>query len=479
MLVVLCRGDEPAERSASRSVAVAETPGFEFRGSGRCSATACHGSISPLDRAASRVRRNEHTTWVSDDAHSRAYQVLVGELSERIERNLTGGSTPAHKDVRCLACHTTPRPAAVLAATSWMDSDGVGCESCHGASANWLGPHTTTGWERMTRAEKAARPWGMVNTKDLAVRAEVCAGCHVGRHSPDGLLPQDVNHDLIAAGHPRLNFELAAFLDNLPPHWDEKDENAGPFGPNQRAADFPARAWAIGRLATVKAALDLLEKRAAGAEAAPEPLVTPLAVAEKPSVPWPEFTEYGCFSCHHDLRDRAWRRRSRADGVKPGTPRWGSWPLPLIGDLIEKLIPQTIAQPYAGALRPLSEEMAKPFPVPKVVQEEARKTADALGHCLEPLASKRFDAAEVQQLIDRLDRREAWDRVASWDEATQLYLALVALRQAWMALAPERKADQDRLGNRLEELRCQLMFPKGYDSPRYFDPAWLPARAAR
>jgi hypothetical protein len=35
------------------------------------------------------------------------------------------------------------------------------------------------------------------------------------------------------------------------------------------------------------------------------------------------------------------------------------------------------------------------------------------------------------------------------------------------------KAEQERLQARLEELRCKLMFPTGYDSPRGFDPARL------
>jgi hypothetical protein len=122
----------------------------------------------------------------------------------------------------------------------------------------------------------------------------------------------------------------------MPPHWDEKDENAGPIGPNRRASDFEARVWPIRRLATIKVAVELLERRAAK----PKPA---------PAVPWPEFTEYGCFSCHHDLRDQAWRRAARADGAAAGTLRWGSWPRPAIDDLFAELI----AKPESG---PLSDQ---------------------------------------------------------------------------------------------------------------------------
>jgi hypothetical protein len=590
-LAVLGRGDETTERSAVQPIAAADPAGSPFRGSGSCSATACHGSISRLDRSVpdSRVRRNEHTTWISDDPHSRAYQVLFGELSERIERNLAGGAgspKPAPKDERCLACHTTPRPAAALAATSWMNADGVGCESCHGRSAEWLGPHTTYGWRDKGWPEKAKLK--MENTRDLAARAEICAGCHVGSHSPDGLPVRDVNHDLIAAGHPRLNFEFAAFLANMPAHWEEKDEKGKLLADDPAgAAAFPARAWAIGRLATVKAALELLEARAAKAQclqdrlakpaAAPEPLALPLAGADTPGAPWPEFTEYGCFACHHDLRDEAWRRRARTDGIKPGTPSWGSWTLPLTRELLDELVPLPVAGPYTESLRPLSEEMAKPGPDPGAIQEkflgcdlrlmssvkdardipsggknliivaavnrvlhfrifdgdgkmaadtdetrltekdrpieglrkrletlwppheltgcEKRQVIDAVtsivGHtripkvivaldrCLEELTKKRFDAAEVKRLIERLDDQGAWGRVASWDEACQRYLALEALRQAWVGLAPDRKAEQDGLRIRLERLLCQLMFEEGYDSPQCFDSTGLRDLMAR
>ena len=137
VIAALCRGDEPTHPGTGRRTEpVVES---EFRGAGSCSAVACHGSIKEMNRSLSSVRRNEHTTWMSSDKHSRAFQVLFDQRSEHIERRLAGSDSrypKAFEDVRCLACHTTPRPAAELGATAWLNSDGVGCESCHGASAN-------------------------------------------------------------------------------------------------------------------------------------------------------------------------------------------------------------------------------------------------------------------------------------------------------------------------------------------------------
>ncbi len=478
-LVILTRGDEtagpaslpPSSAVHDRTDGVARPAVPAFRGAGSCSATACHGRIAKTERSLSGVQRNEHTTWVTSDAHSRAYQVLfdrrsvdmVGRLADDPVHHL-----PAHEDSRCLACHTTPRTSSLLVATSWMNSDSVGCESCHGASSLWLGPHTIREeWSALSRDAKAQR--GFNNTKDLVRRAELCAGCHVGRRS-DGTFPdRDVNHDLVAAGHPRLNFELSAFLANMPAHWDEKEENADPVDPRKPAADFPARAWMIGRLVTLKSSLELLEQRGAAAGKGEQRG----AAAGKGGSPWPEFAEYSCFSCHHDLRDQAWRRTARNDGTVAGSPRWGSWVLPQACELIARLGADPVAQGFKKSLTGLTQEMAEPFPDPKVVERQSRETARLLGQCLVRLAPTRFDGDDVRRLIDQLDRNGARDHVDSWDQAAQLYLALVPLRQTWVARDPARESEQLSLKLRLKDLHGKLTFPKGFDSPNGFEPGLL------
>src|SRR5262245_18138428 len=282
-----------------RSVAYADAESrpaathFETVGAGRCSATACHGSAEPV--AGSRILRNEHTVWAGRDPHARAYQLLHSAWSRTIAGNLgkIGAVVPAHRDRRCLACDATPGPSTDPALAAVVREDGVGCESCHGPAGSWLALHTTYDWDGLPPLEQEQR-FGMVRTADLARRAEACAGCHVGETG------REVDHDLIAAGHPRLAFEFAAYVANLPAHWIEKEQNA--------AADFPARAWAVGQAVTAKATVELLHERARGAAGAR-------------GRPWPEFAEYDCASCHHELRSES---RARA-----GVPSWGGWALPM------------------------------------------------------------------------------------------------------------------------------------------------------
>src|SRR5262245_288048 len=139
----------------------------------------------------------------------------------------------------------------------------------------------------------------MMPPGDIETRIAACTGCHVGapRDDINGLPLRDVNHDLIAAGHPRLSFEYNIFLSNLPPHW-----RAG-------AAANDVRSWAVGQVTSLQQALKLLAYRA-------DP---------QNHAPWPEFAEYSCFSCHHDLAEPSWRQKQASSKRRPGSLLWSTW----------------------------------------------------------------------------------------------------------------------------------------------------------
>jgi hypothetical protein len=453
-----------------------------YKGAGSCSAVACHGSIAPL--AGSSILRNEHTTWISDDRHSRAFQVLFDDRSKQIVLSLAAGKdpspAPAHQDVRCLACHTTPRLEPLLKETAWMNQDGVGCESCHGPAEKWLGPHTSRDWKGISAADKYDR-FGFTNTKNLVSRIELCAGCHIGADARHGLPLRDVNHDLIAAGHPRLYFEFAAYHENQPRHWQVEKPPA-----IEAAVDFPARAWALGQLVSAKSALELLESRSARALVLPAPESNlPPALHRSPAAhsPWPEFAEYGCFSCHHSLADESWRRNRRTTDVLPGAPSWGTWYFPIAGELAANSagIEDAVVTQYRSALATVVREMSRPNTNPDRASSSVAAGKIALDALIRELSagaasSHTFSASGVEHLIDVLNRREAWDNVANWDEAAQRFLALVPLNQARIRRDPRKKPGQQALSDELRARLKSLAFPKGFDSPRGFDPGRIPAR---
>ena len=100
------------------------------------------------------------------------------------------------------------------------------------------------GWVGQVPLEHLRSLLGLVDLSDPAQAATRCAGCHVGAPAAGGLAARDMNHNMIAAGHPRLYFEYAAFLANLPRHWKEKSN-----------AKDEAHRWAVGQVASAEVTL--------------------------------------------------------------------------------------------------------------------------------------------------------------------------------------------------------------------------------
>src|SRR5262249_28040996 len=149
-----------------------------------------------------------------------AFRVLSNSASLKMAELLKLDRPPGEHE-RCLTCHVAPssKPTALV-----EQHYGVGCEACHGSAKNWLALHSAAGWK--DRSAAAKKELGMTPMGDTRAVAEQCVSCHVGSGSTTGMKTRDVNHDLIAAGHPRLNFEFTAYLDNLPRHWKEKHRSA-------------------------------------------------------------------------------------------------------------------------------------------------------------------------------------------------------------------------------------------------------------
>src|SRR5579872_4148266 len=249
----------------------------KYIGPGSCAATSCHGSVKPV--AGSRILQNEYSTWIVKDKHSHAYQALTGDIGERIARILKLNSK-AEEAPKCLACHalyTTPEQRG----RPFELSEGVSCESCHGPASAWLGSHTTRDWPH----EKSLA-LGMRDTRDVIHRTERCLECHLGTKE------KFVDHEMIAAGHPDLFFELDSFSAVMPRHWKVPRESA-PGVPVSEDGDATGawtgvRDWSTGQAVQLRASMDRLTWRARGERFDHKDV-------------WPEYSELSCFACHHSL----------------------------------------------------------------------------------------------------------------------------------------------------------------------------------
>ncbi|MDB6039794.1 MAG: hypothetical protein JWM99_3635, partial [Verrucomicrobiales bacterium] len=84
--------------------------------------------------------------------------------------------------------------------------DGVSCENCHGRAEPWIRSHTRTDLGHAERTNLGIR-----DLRDIYVRANKCVACH-----------QNLDGQILAAGHPELIFELDGQAASQPRHWREK-----------------------------------------------------------------------------------------------------------------------------------------------------------------------------------------------------------------------------------------------------------------
>ena len=424
----------PAEPNR-KAQAAPPTSSHAALGSSGCSAQGCHGAVtnesaskSPWGTEPADLRRWRESSVIyhGHDPHRRSYDVLGNKLSKSIAKNLAGGVEekiiPAHEDTRCLACHSNPTMAAQKSpAAASIHAEGVSCEACHGNSADWIGPHTQ--WNASTDRAKALASTGMTALNDVTVRAKTCLGCHVG--SPEnpatGEPLRDVNHDLIAAGHPRLNFDFATYLERLPAHWIEKDRTQSPAV--AKNSSLTPWYWTIGRVAANRASYELLAARA--------------ALAENHPLAWPELAEHDCFSCHRNLGKERRDLSATRDKI---TGRLGRE---------EPSLASLTSEPSELRSK-LEATMNSGGPPAKLVATDAAAVAGEFDKLLEGLQAKGPTGDEIRTYSSRI--ASARDPL-TWAEVSQRFYALDLFNRT-------AKRGED---GELEALRMAVRFERGWE----------------
>jgi hypothetical protein len=254
---------------SGQPLSAADRASGQHLGVASCGGSTCHGRMvadGPVVRQDELLRWQEPSN--SGGAHSRAYAVLSNSRSATIARNLGIGNASAVP--MCLGCHSEP---AESYGPKFQVSDGVGCEGCHGASSGWIASHYTVG---ASHRDNVAR--GMIPLENPQARASVCLDCHFGS-ARNG---QFVNHRIMAAGHPRISFELDLFS-TLQQHHDEDADYASRKGRTNNVA-----MWATGQAMALQRSLTLYANPQRGTEGV-----------------FPEFYFYDCHSCHRRIYDQA------------------------------------------------------------------------------------------------------------------------------------------------------------------------------
>lgn len=420
----------PALAAADSSAAV----GHRLVGVAGCNAVSCHGGRSMVG--------GEASAWQARDVyHRRAYEVLFNDVALAMAKKLDL-KKGAHNEARCLACHSSAREPNAVHGERFAIEFGIGCESCHGPAGDWIAKHTTRTWKSLTNAQKSEL--GFRDLRPLTARTETCVACHVG--SPAAT----VDHDLIAAGHPRLAFEMSSYHALLPKHWSSVAETQD--DPGQEV-----RLWAIGQVASAKAMSDVAGHRAKQ------------AINDKSTIVLPDFAEFDCIACHHDLAELKPGRPTRPSPL--GVPRWGSWSVPPARFLARESKGAGAANDSLKSLVALMDKSRLSAAKADELAKTAQQSSDHLGVWLHSLESSRYDAAQATHLLQRVISAETdaeW--LPTWDGQTQRYLAAAAASQSIQRLTGREPFMRTSGAPALAIFPQRLKYQSGYATPHGFDP---------
>jgi len=383
-------------------VAFAHENSHKLVGSQSCNSAACHGN-QPLHIRQPR-RGEEFARWLESDPHRRAAETLASDRYRDILLRASGrddGEIAPQVQARCAKCHD-PLGMTGDHRTVSQFGHGIGCESCHGNAEQWLARH----YERDVEPHELTA-LGMVDTKNLFVRGKQCATCHVGSTT------HDMNHDMIAAGHPPLRFELAAYHDLIPgKHWNENRERL-------EKRDFQVQLWAAGQTSSASARLELLTAR-----------------CNPKQSNWPELAEYNCFSCHQSISGTSKGERKLA----AGRPQWSPWNLTFAEETKSFI---SLRELFRNDFAPDQSTVAK-------------LAAAARQDLAQTLASKEVTSSDALQWLNSLDQTPN----ADWETRCQQYLALVAVERARRdELAKQRyyeKIDKRAYNRRLNSQQASI-----------------------
>lgn len=292
---------------------------YTYEGVATCAGSTCHGRSEGDGKV---VRQDELAHWQDPasqgGAHSRAWAALASPRGARIAASLGLGlatSAPA-----CLGCHSTNAPEA-LRGPRYQQSDGVGCETCHGAASGWLASHYAVGSTHASNIENGLRP-----LERPAVRAALCLNCHLGSEATGHF----VTHRMMAAGHPRISFELDLFT-AIQQHHNESASYAARKGRVDHV-----RLWAVGQAEAVERIVKLYSSPGLASQGA-----------------FPEFYFFDCHSCHRQIDDNPARARQFATNperpIPFGTPPFNDESIITLSAVARVLAPSEAADFDANA----------------------------------------------------------------------------------------------------------------------------------
>lgn len=359
-----------------------------------CAGSTCHGR-QVADGAV--VRQDELLRWQEDSstsgAHSRAFRTLGTARSAAIARNL--GLASAETAPMCLGCHSDNASAT---GPKHQLSDGVGCESCHGGSSGWISSHYAVGASHERNVAQ-----GLTPLSDPKSRASNCLDCHFGSSKPG----QFVSHRIMAAGHPRVTFELDLFT-GLQAHHNEDADYV-----RRKGKRDPVQDWAVGQAMALDRALSLWSDAGLGQEGI-----------------FPEYYFFDCHSCHRRISDDpSFRSAAVANPGRPiprGMAPFSDGNMIMLSAAARRTSP-ALAQRFDADSKAFHAALASDRPKALKAAARLRSTTNAL---LAAFGGKRFSSGDIKALVASISDAAMRPRYTDYDGSTQAVMAVDTLLNA-------------------------------------------------
>ncbi|MEJ5977295.1 multiheme c-type cytochrome [Novosphingobium sp. PS1R-30] len=414
-------------------LASAAWAGGTFQGVASCAGSTCHGRSEGDGKV---VRQDELMQWQEPSskggAHSRAYAALTSPRGQKILSALSLGK--AESASACLGCHATNAGAGERGGRFRL-TDGVGCESCHGAASGWISSHYAV---PATHVSNIAQ--GMIPLENPKARASVCLDCHFGS-SKTG---QFVTHSMMAAGHPRVAFELDLFSD-LQRHWDDDADYR-----QRKGRGDSVRLWAVGQAEAVQRSLSLFQQPQFASEGI-----------------FPEFYFYDCHSCHRSIDDQP--NRARTFETNPGRPM--TFGLPPYNDeniIMLSAVAQVLAPGQAGAFDAASRQfhaaMGEGRPQAVAAASRLRAAAASLSSAL---AARQGSADSAFAVVDAIAGRVIAPRFTDYTGSAQAVMAVDTLLNSMVRQGRVTVGAAAGIRANINRAYAAVASPSSYDPPAF------------
>jgi hypothetical protein len=219
----------------------------------------------------------------------------------------------------------------------------------------------------------------------------------------------------------------------MPPHWKVENDVRSVL-----------KTWTIGQAVQLRESLRRLERRSQ-------------------SGTWPEYSEFECYACHHNLvaADRSWRQRAGYDERRPGNPPWNAAHFAILRIIVKQTEPEMSAElekSLAGVFRVTSDVRSDRA----TIATSAKNTANAANALVDRLRSRSFNAQDAQRILQALSSDS--DKLANMGpkSAEQATMAIQSI-----AAISDRNFDRKEFDAALKALYKEIENPSNYSATQF------------